>query len=398
MLNFIDLFSGIGGFRLILEKKGLKCAAFSEINSQAIQYYKKNYDTSSEIELGDITKIKPIDIEIDILTAGVPCQAWSIAGKNKGFDDPRGQLWFHTFNAIDVFKPKMFIFENVKGLTDPRNVSALELIQEEIKKRGYYYKIFILNSNDFGTPQERIRLFIVGTKSKRQHQLMKEPQIVQYKKTLNEFLDLKIPKTFGLNYITLTDVRNGPNTLHSWDLIKTTKREKEICLLMLQNRRKKKFGPKDGNPLSLNHFQSLDHSIQKKELEELVRKGILVSKQNKYEFKNSKISSGINNIYRIYSPHSRTFSTLTSTGMKDCLSTVCFKTREEFIKNVYNLKKYRNITSIEALQLQGFPSDFVLPEKYNQWMKLVGNSVPLHSVEEVVSILINSYKEFLISA
>ncbi|MEZ5449773.1 MAG: DNA (cytosine-5-)-methyltransferase [Thiolinea sp.] len=110
--TFIDLFAGIGGFRLALDKLGGKCLHFSEIHSDAINTYCANFKEDSSLNLGDITKVKQLPPH-DILTAGVPCQSWSIAGKNLGFDDDRGQLWNDTLYLLNQSRPKAFIFENV---------------------------------------------------------------------------------------------------------------------------------------------------------------------------------------------------------------------------------------------------------------------------------------------
>ena len=135
--TFIDLFSGIGGFRMALNRVGGKCLNFSEINKDAISAYCENFDEGIEYNLGDITKIKVLPSH-DLLTGGVPCQSWSIAGKNLGFDDDRGQLWNDTIYLLNQSRPKAFIFENVKGLIDPRNKEALSYILERIKEAGYY--------------------------------------------------------------------------------------------------------------------------------------------------------------------------------------------------------------------------------------------------------------------
>ncbi|MEZ5452647.1 MAG: DNA (cytosine-5-)-methyltransferase [Thiothrix sp.] len=154
--TFIDLFAGIGGFRLALDHLGGKCLNFSEIHSDAINTYCTNFREDGGLNLGDITKVKRLPAH-DILTAGVPCQSWSIAGKNLGFDDDRGQLWNDTIYLLNQSRPKAFIFENVKGLADPRNQSALAYILARIRQAGYFAKHFVLNSSDYGVPQDRIR-------------------------------------------------------------------------------------------------------------------------------------------------------------------------------------------------------------------------------------------------
>jgi len=133
--TFVDLFSGVGGFRIPLEKLGGTCVAYSEIDKNAIEVYKNNFKTSDENFLDDITSVKTVP-KSDLIVGGVPCQAWSVAGKKKGFDDPRGKLWEDTIRVVKKSKPKAFIFENVKGLYDPRN-KAFERLYN-----NFFYSFF----------------------------------------------------------------------------------------------------------------------------------------------------------------------------------------------------------------------------------------------------------------
>ena len=141
--TFIDLFAGIGGFKMALSANGGTCTGFSEVNKDAINAYCENYDIEPESNFGDITKIKELPRH-DILTGGVPCQSWSIAGRNLGFDDDRGQLWNDTIFLLNQSKPKAFIFENVKGLVDPRNKEALTYILDRIKEAGYHANYYVI--------------------------------------------------------------------------------------------------------------------------------------------------------------------------------------------------------------------------------------------------------------
>ena len=159
--TFIDLFAGIGGFKLAMIDNGGSCIGFSEIDKDAIESYCENFKINTNKNFGDITKIKELPNH-DLLTAGVPCQSWSIAGRNRGFDDDRGQLWNDTIYLLQQSKPKAFIFENVKGLVDPRNSKALSYIMERIKDAGYFAKYYVLNSYDYGVPQNRVRVYIIG--------------------------------------------------------------------------------------------------------------------------------------------------------------------------------------------------------------------------------------------
>jgi DNA (cytosine-5)-methyltransferase 1 len=163
--TFIDLFAGIGGFRLALNNLGGKCINFSEVNKEAINTYCENYNEDAYYNLGDITKIKELPSH-DLLTGGVPCQSWSIAGKNLGFEDDRGQLWNDTIFLLNKSKPKAFIFENVKGLVDPRNKEAFDYILSQIRKAGYFVNYYLLSSSDYGVPQSRVRVYLIGFREK----------------------------------------------------------------------------------------------------------------------------------------------------------------------------------------------------------------------------------------
>lgn len=290
--TFIDLFAGIGGFRIALNSVGGRCLGFSEIAPDAIHTYCTNFNESESNNFGNITKLKALP-EHDFMTAGVPCQSWSIAGKKLGFNDDRGQLWNDTLFLLNKVRPKAFIFENVKGLADPRNSDALNYIMSRIKEAGYHAEKYILNANDYGVPQTRVRIYIIGFRDKLYHDRFHLPNMCRSKLTLTEIIDDDDKKESnesknastkkdrwslscnekGFNdYFLFNDLRNGDTTIHSWDIEDTTDREKYICELLLKNRRKKDYGILDGNALSLRHFKVLDSSITKKDLETLVEK------------------------------------------------------------------------------------------------------------------------------
>lgn len=160
-LRYIDLFSGIGGLRYPLtELENTECVFSSEIDPKAIETYYQNF---GDIPNGDITKIDPKDIpNHDLLLGGFPCQPFSFAGKKKGFDDERGKLIYSVINILKVKKPKYFILENVKGFISKKNFTNFLNIIHEIEKIGYKINWKILNSKDFGLPQNRERVYIVG--------------------------------------------------------------------------------------------------------------------------------------------------------------------------------------------------------------------------------------------
>lgn len=160
--TFIDLFAGIGGIRIAFERNGGKCVFTSEWDAPSQKMYAANF---GEIPHGDITKIKAKDIpDHDILTGGFPCQAFSIIGGQKGFADTRGTLFFDVERILKEKKPKAFLLENVKQLTSHDQGRTFRVILERLKKLGYHVHYKVLNGLDFGVPQKRERIIIVGFK------------------------------------------------------------------------------------------------------------------------------------------------------------------------------------------------------------------------------------------
>jgi DNA (cytosine-5)-methyltransferase 1 len=162
--KFIDLFAGIGGFRMAMQNLGGKCVFTSEWDKEAQKTYRVNY---GEVPFGDITKQQIKDYipkEFDLLCAGFPCQAFSIAGKRGGFDDTRGTLFFDVAEIIKKHKPKAIFLENVKGLRSHDKGKTLETILNVLRNDlGYYVpEPQIVNAKNFGVPQNRERIYIVG--------------------------------------------------------------------------------------------------------------------------------------------------------------------------------------------------------------------------------------------
>lgn len=160
--TFIDLFAGIGGMRIAFQNIGGKCVFSSEIDEQARKTYAINF---GEVPDGDITKINENEIpDHDILVGGFPCQAFSIAGKRGGFNDTRGTLFFDVARIIKAKQPKAFFLENVKGLTNHRGGKTLATILNVLRNDlGYIVpEPQIINAKNFGVPQNRERIFIVG--------------------------------------------------------------------------------------------------------------------------------------------------------------------------------------------------------------------------------------------
>lgn len=165
-MKFLDLFAGIGGFRIGMERAGHECIGFCEIDKFARASYKAIHDTTGEIELHDITTVSDDFIRsignVDVICGGFPCQAFSIAGKRKGFEDTRGTLFFQIARFASILKPRYLFLENVKGLLHHDGGATFGTILETLEELGYDVEWQVLNSKHFGVPQNRERVFIVG--------------------------------------------------------------------------------------------------------------------------------------------------------------------------------------------------------------------------------------------
>lgn len=167
-MNFLDLFAGIGGFRMGLEQSGHTCIGHVEIDKFANQSYQAIHKPKEwEFYHDDITTItddtwRTFRGRCEILTAGFPCQAFSVAGKQRGFEDNRGTMFFPLANATKQIKPRYFIFENVKNLLSHDKGRTFRTILRTLHDIGYDVQWSVLNSKDFGVPQNRERVYIVG--------------------------------------------------------------------------------------------------------------------------------------------------------------------------------------------------------------------------------------------
>lgn len=159
-MKYFSTFSGIGGFELGIAELA-KCVGYSEIDKHAIATYKNHFPTHTNY--GDITKIDASTIpDFDLLVGGFPCQAFSVAGKRRGFDEARGTLFFDLARIIDAKRPSYFVFENVKGLLSHNGGRTFTVIIDTLDELGYDLQWQVLNSKDWGVPQNRERIFIVG--------------------------------------------------------------------------------------------------------------------------------------------------------------------------------------------------------------------------------------------
>ncbi len=183
-LRIIDLFAGIGGIRLGFEKLGAKCVFSSEWDKHAQDMYEANF---GERPFGDINNISPSEIpDHDFLLAGFPCQPFSIAGKQLGFADTRGTLFFNIESILREKKPYGFLLENVRRLTTHDKGRTFKVILEKLNALGYTVYFKVLNSLNYGIPQKRERIYIVGFREPIHYRF---PEPISRYKPLIEFLD-----------------------------------------------------------------------------------------------------------------------------------------------------------------------------------------------------------------
>lgn len=191
--TFIDLFAGIGGFRLAMQSLGGECVFSSEWDKNSQHTYLKNF---GELPFGDITKEevkKWVPDNFDVLCAGFPCQAFSIAGKRGGFEDTRGTLFFDVAEIIKRKRPAAFFLENVKGLRNHDGGKTLSTILNVLRNDLDYYvpEPQIINAKDFGVPQNRERIFIVGFKKELNISEFQYPKPIEKKTVLKEIKEKK---------------------------------------------------------------------------------------------------------------------------------------------------------------------------------------------------------------
>lgn len=183
--KFIDLFAGIGGFRLGFEKAGYECVFSSEIDKNCQTVYESNF---GEKPFGDVTQINTDELpNFDVLVAGFPCQPFSISGRKQGFEDTRGTLFFDICRIIDAKNPKVVVLENVKHLIHHDTGNTFKTVIQTLEDMEYSVSYALLNSKDFGMPQNRERIIIIGVKGQTAFDFDKLPKFEEVK--LKDFLD-----------------------------------------------------------------------------------------------------------------------------------------------------------------------------------------------------------------
>ena len=263
-MKFIDLFSGIGGFRSALELNGHKCIAYSEVDKFAKQSYQAIYNTEDEIDLGDITKISEEYLshfkqENDIVVGGSPCQSFSLAGSRKGFEDTRGTLFFEYAKVVKETQPKYFLFENVKGMLSHDKGNTIRVVLETFDQLGYYIDFNVFNSKYYDVPQNRERIYIVG-KRKDLVDSPKYQEKVKGKKKLEEVHNWAVD---NINYVKLLPKLKTEVTTRLIDVLEDEVDEKYY---LSEEKTKKLTLDNDlGGKLNMYDFNERDkvHSVNK---------------------------------------------------------------------------------------------------------------------------------------
>ena len=332
----IDLFCGIGGFRLAMEKNNVTCVFSSDIDSFAQQTYNANF---GEIPSGDITKIEAKDIpSFDILTAGFPCQPFSYAGLGEGFEDQtRGTLFFDICRILAHHKPKMFFLENVKGLVSHRKGETLEIILSNLKELGYDVHWTILSSLDYGLPQKRERWYCVGF-DKLTH--FEFPPKINVQPTLRDIVDVndKTP-SLKLSKFEMDRIQ------YHFANCQNQSRVQHDNSKYASNTKKGKYG--------VYSYQKKDGSLR-----------FHVGDKAKTQIQEAFYA---------------------------CLDTYAPTIIAGRTPKLWDLG--RKLSVIEAKRLQGFPDDFKMPVSDNQAYKQLGNSVSVPIITQIMKNMIYYYNK-----
>jgi DNA (cytosine-5)-methyltransferase 1 len=411
-IRFVDLFSGIGGIRLAFEQAAdaleiaSECVLSSEINTDAQLVYQNNF---GDKPLGDVRLIDKLP-EHEILLAGFPCQSFSHAGKKAGFGDTRGTLFFEITRLLDAYKPKAFIFENVRGLYSHDQGRTLATIKHEIKTRGYSFHAFLLNSANFGLPQNRVRIYLVGildasptfklisdVEPKDSHSYNPQQLSLFYPTqkpiTIADILEDNPASKYDcspefinalkrifhndlnrLHGVRLIDYRGG-NSIHSWELgLRGECSPDEIALmnLFILKRRNKEFGrEQDGKLLTKEQIASFfEHPDLGKILDSLVNKKYLKFIHGKYKPLSGNFSF---EVYKFVDPNKISVTLVASDANR---------------LGVYHHQRVRRLTPREAARLQGFPDNFILHPQDDKAYHQLGNSVSINVVKAVAQEVI----------
>lgn len=233
------LFAGIGGIELGFKKAGFKISWANEIDKNAAITYRINH--KHKLFEKDLKELQTNEVEkIDILTGGFPCQAFSVAGHRKGFEDDRGNVFFEILRFIDDLEPKVLFLENVKNLKGHDNGKTFETVINELESRDYHLNYKVLNSSEYANvPQNRERIYIVGFKDKEVYDNFRFPKPRKLTKTINDLLDDEADNKFYYNkskyYTQLKEEMINSDTIYQWRRTYVRENKSKLCPTLTAN-------------------------------------------------------------------------------------------------------------------------------------------------------------------
>ncbi|MFA7550433.1 MAG: DNA cytosine methyltransferase [Sedimentibacter sp.] len=241
-LKVASLFAGIGGICYGFKQAGAEIIWANEIDKDACITYRQNFGDDYLVE-DDIKNVDPNDIhDIDILNGGFPCQAFSIAGYQKGFDDERGNLFFEITRILKVKRPRAILLENVKNLESHDKGNTFKVIKSELEKLGYHVHHKVLNTMDYGNiPQNRERIYIVGFLSEKAYDAFQYPERINLTKTIHDVIDFgdKKPTAYYYNnskyYPQLTPIMKSEDTIYQWRRVYCRENKSKVCPTLTAN-------------------------------------------------------------------------------------------------------------------------------------------------------------------
>ena len=379
-MNFLDLFAGIGGFRLGMERAGHKCVGYCEIDKYARASYNAIHDTEGEIDFKDITEVtneefRKLRGKVDIICGGFPCQAFSIAGNQLGFEDARGTLFYEIARAAEQVKPRYLFLENVRNLLSHDKGKTFERMLKILDELGYDAEWQVLNSKNFGVPQNRERVFIVGPLrgecTYRVFPIRGEDERFNTNGEINQVGNIGKSDNFGGNpqVTRVYDINGIAPTLNT---MQGGGREPKIVVPVLTPDRVEKR--QNGRRFKTNGEPMFTITTQN-------RHGVLVREATKQGYAVAGVGDSIN------FSHPNSKNRRGRVG-KNIANTLLTSDEQGVVLSDYKIRK---LTPRECWRLQGFPDwAFDKAQEVNsnsQLYKQAGNSVTVNVIEEIAKRL-----------
>jgi DNA (cytosine-5)-methyltransferase 1 len=239
MMRVGGLFAGIGGIELGFQKAGFHISWANEIDKNACITYRANH--SHTLFEKDLNRLDPEEVEqIDILTGGFPCQAFSIAGYQKGFRDDRGNVFFRILDFVDTLTPKVIFLENVKNLVGHDNGRTFKRIQKEFKERNYTLRYKVLNSSEYGdTPQNRERIYIIAFNEEEKAKQFTFPKPKKLLKSISDMIEKQVDTKFYYTnsryYKQLKEEMKNKESIYQWRRVYVRENKSNLCPTLTAN-------------------------------------------------------------------------------------------------------------------------------------------------------------------